>query len=71
MVGHAVSAGSSAAHPWFGDSSLYAGAFVQRAICNFCPSWMLRLTLGFPRDTWRTPNAITGKLELLGRCYHA
>ena len=71
MVGHAVSAGSSAARPGFGGRSPYAGAFVQRAIRNFHPSWRPRLTLGLPWETRRTPNAITGQLEPLGRCTHA
>ena len=71
MVGHAVSAGSSAAHPWFGDSSLNAGAFVQRAISNVHSWGPPRLTLGLTRQTRCIPNANTGKLEPLGRRSHA
>ena len=71
MVGRAVSAGSCASHLWFGDSSLYAGAVAQRAICNFRPLEMRRLTIGFPRNTRCFANALMGQLEPPGRCSHA
>ena len=71
MVDRAALDGSCAAHFWFGDSSLYAGAVAQRAICNFRPSEMRRLTLGFPRNTRCIANAIVGQLEPPGWCSHA
>ena len=71
MVGRAAFAGSSAAYPSFGDSSLNAGAFAQRAICNFHSSGTARRTLGLPRQTRCNPNAITVEPEPLGRRYHA
>ena len=71
MVSCAVSAGSCAAHLWFGDSSLHAGAVAQRAICNFRPSEMRRLTIGLPRKTRCIANAFMGQLKPPGRCSHA
>lgn len=71
MVGRAALAGSSAACPSFGGPSPHAGAFVQRVICNFHSFGTPHLTLGFLWETWRTPNAVTGKLEPLARCSHA